>query len=249
MKTIGLLGGMSWESTVTYYQLINQMVNQQLGGLHSAKLILHSVDFQYIENCQKQGEWDAAGKVLADAALSLQTAGAECIVLCTNTMHKVASHITSKISIPFIHIADATISALQADNIQRVALLGTQYTMTQPFYKERLIDAGLSVLIPEQQAIEKINQIIFTELCKGIISSASKNYFLSVINQLREQGAESVILGCTEIGLLIQSTDTSIPLYDTTYLHAEAAVKWGLGEGYIVGSLSAKILQGAKNRV
>ena len=220
MKTIGLLGGMSWESTIPYYRLINEGIKQRLGGLHSAQGLLHSVDFHEIEECQRRGEWDKTGDILAEAALGLQRAGAEGIVLCTNTMHKVADAIESRCSLPFLHIADATGRAITGAGMTRVALLGTRYTMEQDFYKERLIQSGLKVLIPETPQRELINRVIFDELCLGTISPESRSGFLSIIRELAQKGAQGVILGCTEIGLLIRQEDTEIPLFDTTVIHA-----------------------------
>lgn len=223
MKTIGLIGGMSWESTVTYYQIINEAVKERLGGLHSAKCILYSVDFQEIEECQARGDWEKSGEILADAAVSLERAGADFIVICTNTMHKVAPVIQKAVAIPVIHIADATAAELKRKNISKVALLGTKYTMLQEFYKERLMAHGVEVLIPDDAGVELVNRVIYEELCLGIISEASKAEFLRIILELESQGAEGVILGCTEIGLLVKQQDTSVPLFDTTVIHATKA--------------------------
>lgn len=223
MKTIGLIGGMSWESTVTYYQIINEAVKERLGGLHSAKCILYSVDFQEIEECQARGDWEKSGEILADAAVSLERAGADFIVICTNTMHKVAPVIQKAVSIPVVHIADATAAELKRKNISKVALLGTKYTMLQEFYKERLMAQGVEVLIPDDAGVELVNRVIYEELCLGIISEASKAEFLRIILELESQGAEGVILGCTEIGLLVKQQDTSVPLFDTTVIHATKA--------------------------
>lgn len=223
MKTIGLIGGMSWESTVTYYQVINQMVAKSLGGLHSAKTLLYSVDFQEIELCQANGEWDKSALILIDAAKRLQIAGADFIVICTNTMHKVADQIQAAITIPIIHIADVTAKKLIQQGIKTVALLGTKYTMEQDFYKSKLIDQGLIVLIPDQEDRNVVNQIIYDELCKGIIKPASKQAYLTIVDKLVERGAQGVILGCTEIGLLISQSDRNIPFFDTALIHAEAA--------------------------
>lgn len=223
MKTIGLIGGMSWESTVTYYQVINQMVAKSLGGLHSAKTLLYSVDFQEIEHCQANGEWDKSTLILIDAAKRLQIAGADFIVICTNTMHKVANQIQAAITIPIIHIADVTAKKLIQQGIKTVALLGTKYTMEQDFYKSKLIDQDLTVLIPDQEDRNVVNQIIYDELCKGIIKPASKQAYLTIVDKLVERGAQGVILGCTEIGLLISQSDRNIPFFDTALIHAEAA--------------------------
>ncbi|WP_194955855.1 aspartate/glutamate racemase family protein [Faecalispora jeddahensis] len=223
MKTIGLLGGMSWESTVTYYQVINEIVNQELGGLHSAKILLYSVDFAEIEKCQADGDWDKSADILSAAAKNLEKAGADFIVICTNTMHKVAPQIQSKIGIPILHIAEATADELKRCNITTVALLGTKYTMTQAFYKEKLTRAGITVLIPDEQEIETVNDIIYQELCLGIISESSKEKYRDIIKALAKRGAEGVILGCTEIGMLIQQRDTDLPVFDTTRIHASKA--------------------------
>ncbi|WP_447497663.1 aspartate/glutamate racemase family protein [Clostridioides difficile] len=225
MKTIGLIGGMSWESTITYYQVINTVIKERLGGLHSSKCILYSVDFQEIEECQSSGNWEKSAKILADAAIKLQEAGADFIVICTNTMHKVSDKIQESIHIPLLHIADVTAAVLREKEIKKVALLGTKYTMEQDFYKNVIINNGIEVLIPNEEDRIIVNDTIFNELCLGIISESSKKAFLSIIDKLGKQGAEAVILGCTEIGLLIKQNDTSIPLFDTTVIHAiEAAL-------------------------
>ncbi|EGT5134988.1 TPA: aspartate/glutamate racemase family protein [Clostridioides difficile] len=225
MKTIGLIGGMSWESTITYYQVINTVIKERLGGLHSSKCILYSVDFQEIEECQSSGNWEKSAKILADAAIKLQEAGANFIVICTNTMHKVSDKIQESIHIPLLHIADVTATVLREKEIKKVALLGTKYTMEQDFYKNVIINNGIEVLIPNEEDRIIVNDTIFNELCLGIISESSKKAFLSIIDKLGKQGAEAVILGCTEIGLLIKQNDTSIPLFDTTVIHAiEAAL-------------------------
>ncbi|WP_461203399.1 aspartate/glutamate racemase family protein [Enterococcus sp. N342-3-1-2] len=228
MKTIGLLGGMSWESTITYCQQINKQINEALGGLHSAQILLASVDFEAIEACQKNNEWEKSGEILAGYAQSLERAGADFLLICTNTMHKVAPQIQQAISIPIIHIADATVTNLQAKQIKKVALLGTTYTMTQDFYKQRVIDQGIDVLIPDEAAISELNRIIFDELCHGVIKETSKATFLRAIRDLQKRGAEGVILGCTEIGLLIEQPDVDLPVFDTTLIHAKAAVELAL---------------------
>ena len=229
MKTIGLLGGMSWESTIPYYRLINEGVKQSLGGLHSAKILLHSVDFHEIEECQSNGDWQRAGEILAQAAVGLQQAGAEGIVLCTNTMHKVTEAIESACDVPFLHIADATGRAIQKQQMNNVALLGTRYTMEQDFYRGRLqTEFGISTLIPEADDRQKINQIIFDELCLGEFSEASRDYYLGVIDQLAEQGAHGVIFGCTEIGLLVPTELSPLPVFDTAAIHAQDAVAFML---------------------
>ena len=225
MKTIGLLGGMSWESTVTYYQTINEVVRQELGGLHSARVLLYSVDFSEIEKCQADGDWEKSADILSKAAENLEKAGADFIVICTNTMHKVAPQIQSRIKVPIIHIAEATADELRNHNITKVALLGTKYTMTQDFYKEKLEKAGIVVLIPNEKEIEAVNDIIYHELCLGVISEPSKAKYLGIIDRLAKHGAQGVILGCTEIGLLIQQKDTVLPVFDTTTIHASRAAK------------------------
>ncbi|WP_238902824.1 MULTISPECIES: aspartate/glutamate racemase family protein [unclassified Clostridium] len=223
MKTIGLIGGMSWESTVTYYQIINEVVKKQLGGLHSAKVVLYSVDFQEIEECQSNGDWDKSAEILGGSAKKLEQAGADFIVICTNTMHKVAPNIQKEIQIPIIHIAEATAEKLIENNIYKVALLGTKYTMTQDFYKDKLIEKGIEVLIPNDSDVEIVNNIIYDELCLGIISEKSKSEYIRIIDKLKEDGAQGVILGCTEIGLLIGQEDTLLPVFDTTQIHATKA--------------------------
>lgn len=223
MKTIGLIGGMSWESTVTYYQIINEIVKQQLGGLHSARILLYSVDFDEIERCQSSGDWNKAASLLADIARKLEKAGADFIVICTNTMHKVVPQIQQSIDIPVLHIAEATAEELKTHNIRKVGLLGTMYTMTQDFYRNKLVEKDIGVVIPSPEDIIEINDIIYNELCRGIISASSKRKYLSIIEKLQKQGAEAVILGCTEIGLLIKQKDVSLPVYDTTRIHAEKA--------------------------
>ena len=221
MKTIGLIGGMSWESTVTYYQLLNRMINQKMGGFHSAKCILYSVDFAEIEECQAKGEWEKSGDILAEAAKSLEKAGADYIAICTNTMHKVFDQVQGKISIPLIHIAMATAEELMQENISKVALLGTKYTMTQDFYKDKLLEVGIEVLIPCENDIEKINSVIFNELCQGVIQEQSRYEFIRIIGELEKQGAQGIILGCTEIGLIIKQEDVLARLFDTTIIHAK----------------------------
>ena len=229
MKTIGLLGGMSWESTIPYYRLINEGVKQRLGGLHSAQILLHSVDFHEIELCQSQGDWQKAGDILAQAAVGLQQAGAEGIVLCTNTMHKVAEAIETACDVPFLHIADATGRAISQQKMTNVALLGTRYTMEQDFYRGRLQqEFGINTLIPGQDERQKINQIIFDELCLGEFSDTSRDYYLSVIETLARQGAEGVIFGCTEIGLLGPTARSPLPVFDTAAIHAADAVEFML---------------------
>lgn len=228
MKTIGMIGGMSWESTVTYYQMVNQVVKERLGGFHSAKCILYSVDFDEIEACQAKGEWEKSGEILADAAVNLERSGADFIIICTNTMHKVADQIQAKVNIPTLHIAEVTAGRLKENTIEKVALLGTKYTMQQDFYKSKLIEQGIEVLIPNEADIEVINHTIYNELCLGSVLETSKKEFIRIIEELADKGAEGVILGCTEIGLLIKQEDVSIPVFDTTIIHATKAALYAI---------------------
>lgn len=229
MRTIGLIGGMSWESTVSYYQKINQEIKQQLGGLHSAKIILHSVDFAQIERLQHQGKWLELAEILCEAAQGLERAGADCIVICTNTMHKVADRIQNTTQLPLIHIADATAKVLLADNINKVGLLGTRFTMEQNFYTGRLVDKfAIEVITPPEQDRELVHQIIYNELCLGQINPTSRAAYLNIIQNLYEQGAQGVILGCTEIAMLVGPEDTTVPLYNTTEIHALSAVQFAI---------------------
>ncbi len=228
MKTIGLIGGMSWESSAEYYRMLNEQMKQRLGGLHSAECLMHSVDFEEIERFQSQGKWDEAGERLANVARSLEKGGAELIVLCTNTMHKVISSIEEAVSVPVLHIADATAKEIRANHLHTVGLLGTKYTMEQNFYKERIQGSGIEVLIPEAAERDIINEIIFNELCLGEINDTSKVKYRQAIQNLINRGAEGIILGCTEIGLLIQDEDAAVPLFDTAKIHVEAAVKQAL---------------------
>ncbi|WP_419571369.1 aspartate/glutamate racemase family protein [Rheinheimera sp.] len=223
MKTIGLLGGMSWESTIPYYRQINEQVKQQLGGLHSARLVLYSVDFQQIEQLQRSGDWVQAGAVLAQAGQALQAAGADFIVLCTNTMHKVAAAIEAAVTIPLLHIADPTAQAITNAGLKTVGLLGTRFTMEQAFYRERLRQHGLKVLVPEEAERELVHQVIYQELCLGQVRDESRLQYQQVMQQLVAEGAQAIILGCTEIGLLVGPADAAVPLFDTTALHARAA--------------------------
>jgi aspartate racemase len=228
MKTIGLIGGMSWESTIPYYKIINEYVGNELGGLHNARIILYSVEFSELENYMSAGEWDKIEKILSDAAVKLQDAGAEVILICTNTMHKMFSSIKEKVNVPMIHIADATGDQLEKDGFKKVALLGTKYTMTEDFYKSRLIDRGFEVLIPNEEDIETVNDVIFDELCCGIINEKSRDDYSLIIAKLKAQGAEAVILGCTEIGGLIRQEDSVLPIFDTTVIHAESAARFAV---------------------
>ncbi|GAK61172.1 aspartate racemase [Candidatus Vecturithrix granuli] len=231
MKTLGLLGGMSWESSLEYYRIINETVKAKLGGLHSAKCVLYSVDFAEIELLQNQGKWDEATAYLCNAAHSIERAGAECLLICTNTMHKMADDIQAQIQIPVLHIADAAAQRIQTQELHTVGLLGTKFTMEQDFYKGRLTERyGLSVLIPNEAEREEVHRVIYEELCLGKIQPSSKERFLAIIQQLQQQKAEGIILGCTEIPLLIQQADCPIPLFDTTRIHAEAAVEYMLGD-------------------
>jgi len=228
MKTIGLLGGMSWESTQTYYRLINEGVKARLGGLHSAKLVLFSVDFAEIEALQHKGDWPATADILSGAGMSLQRAGADFLVIGTNTMHKVAPEIERAIQIPLLHIADATARVLKQDGVTRVGLLGTRFTMEQAFYRDRLEDAGIEVITPDEAQRDEVHRVIYEELCRGKINPESRDAYLDIVSSLSGRGAQAVILGCTEIGLLIRQADTSVPLYDTTEIHAAQAVELAL---------------------
>ena len=227
MKTIGLLGGMSWESTLGYYRAINEGIKKTLGGLHSAKIAMYSVDFAPIEKLQHTGDWEGTAKILSEAAQGIQAAGADFLLICTNTMHKVAPQIEAAIQIPLLHIADATAEILVNGGIQSVGLLGTAFTMEQEFYKGRLINNyGLQVLVPNEDDRQIVHRIIYQELCLGKIESNSKSEYLRIIDTLAAQGAEAVILGCTEIGMLVNQTDTNVRLLDTTAIHAEKAVEY-----------------------
>jgi aspartate racemase len=229
VKVIGLIGGMSWESTVPYYREINRAVQARLGGLHSAKIVLYSVDFHEIEQLQHAGAWDEAGKLLAQAARALEAAGAEGLVLCTNTMHKVADAIQAAVCIPLLHIADPTAQAIQRAGHVTVGLLGTRFTMEQGFYKDRLRERfGLNVLVPNERDRETVHRVIYQELCLGNIVDTSREAFRTVMAQLVAQGAQAIILGCTEISLLVGAADATVPLYDTTRVHAEHAAQWAL---------------------
>ena len=232
MKTIGLIGGMSWESTVPYYRQINEVVKDRLGGLHSAKLVLYSVDFHEIERLQHSGDWEAAGQVLAEAARSLERAGADFLVLCTNTMHKVAAPIEAAVAIPLLHIADATGAEIRRAGHSVVGLLGTRFTMEQAFYRDRLRDSyGLQVLVPGEDDRRVIHQVIYDELCLGVTNAASRAEYRRIMSDLVSQGAQAIILGCTEISLLVGPQDASVPLFDTTAIHAISAAEKSLGLG------------------
>ena len=228
MKTIGLLGGMSWESTIPYYKIINEYVGKELGGLHSARIILYSVEFNELESYMSAGNWDSIAKVLTDAAVKLEQAGADVVLICTNTMHKLYPEIQKNIKIPMIHIADAAADELEKHGIKKAALLGTKYTMTEDFYKSRLLSRGLEVLIPGEEDIQLVNSVIFDELCRGIITEKSRSDFAAVIAKLKAEGAEAVILGCTEIGMLVRQEDSVLPVFDTTVIHAESAARFAV---------------------
>lgn len=230
MKTIGLLGGMSWESTALYYQQINKMVHGKLGKLHSAKVIINSVDFEEIAALQAKGLWQEAGAYLAEQALNLEKAGADCILVCTNTMHKIAPQIEDAITVPFIHIADATAKEIVSQNIGKVALLGTAFTMEQDFYKARLQDYGIDVVIPNEADRKIVHSIIYEELCLGVINPDSQQKYIAIVEELIAEGAEGIILGCTEICMLIGEVQFSVPLFDTTAIHAKEAVSFSLNE-------------------
>ena len=228
MKLIGLLGGMSWESTESYYRAINQGVKQRLGGLHSAKIALISVDFAEIEALQHRGDWDKTADILAQGAQSLQRAGADFMLICTNTMHKVVPQIQAQVDLPILHIADATARVLLADGVRKTGLLGTRFTMEQDFYRERLISHGIEVVVPEESERQQVHRIIYDELCLGQINDDSRQQYLQIIERLQDRGCEAVILGCTEISLLVRPDDTQVPLYDTTAIHAQQAVDQAL---------------------
>ena len=230
MKTIGLIGGMSWESTVTYYQLLNEGVKDALGGLHSAKVLLYSVDFFEIESLMSRGDWDKAADLLGGVAARLENAGADMILICTNTLHKVAPQVQSRIRVPLVHIAVAAAEALTAQGISRVGLLGTKYTMTQAFYRDKLVERGIEVLIPEGDDIDLVNRVIFDELCLGIVKEESRADYLRVIADLQQRGAQGILLGCTELGLIVAREDVSLPLFDTTEIHAKKALVLALAE-------------------
>ena len=229
MKTIGIIGGMSWESTALYYRLLNEGVREQLGGLHSASILLDSCDFAEMEKLQTSGDWASIGEVLSDRALKLQEAGAEGILIATNSMHEVADVVEGVIRVPFLHIADAVGEAIIGDGLDTVGLLGTSFTMERPFYTGRLKDRfGIDALIPESGERNQVHRIIYKELCRGVVDDSSKHAYLKIMDELVRKGAQAIVLGCTEIGLLVGEGDTEIPMYDTARLHAEAAVEWML---------------------
>ncbi len=228
MKTIGLIGGMSWESTIPYYRIINEYVGKELGGLHSARIILYSVEFDELEKFMSSGNWDSIAEILSDAAVKLEQAGADVVLICTNTMHKLYPKIREKVTVPMIHIADAAADALETHGIKKTALLGTRYTMTEDFYTSRLKARGFEVVIPREEDIQLVNTVIFDELCHGITTEKSRSDFSRIIAEMKAEGAEAVILGCTEIGMLIRQEDSVLPVFDTTILHAESAARFAL---------------------
>jgi aspartate racemase len=231
MKTIGLIGGMSWESSLEYYRIINEMVREHLGGLHSARIVMHSFDFAQIAELQNKGDWDQAAKTLADAAKRLEKAGAEVLVICTNTMHKSADHVQKNVHIPLLYIADATAEQIKAKGLKKVGLLGTKFTMEDDFYKGRLSDKhGIEVIIPDEHERQIINQVIFDELCIGQVKQDSKENLRRIMQNLAENGAEGIILGCTEICLLVGKRDAAIPIFDTTKIHATSAGRFALSQ-------------------
>ncbi|CNJ12076.1 aspartate/glutamate racemase family protein [Yersinia mollaretii] len=229
MKILGLIGGMSWESTIPYYRMINQQVKAQLGGLHSAKIILYSVDFHEIEQLQAKGDWHTAAKILSDAAVSLKLAGAEVVVVCTNTMHKVADDIKAASGLPLLHIADATAAQIKQQGINKIGLLGTRYTMEQDFYRGRLTEKhDIEVITPDSADREIINRIIYEELCLGVIKDSSRQEYRRIMGKLEQQGVQGIIFGCTEITLLVNAQDAHVPVFDTTAIHATAAAEYAL---------------------
>lgn len=239
MKTLGLIGGMSWESTLPYYRIVNERVRERLGGLHSAKLVLHSVDFAEIEALQRAGDWNAAGAILADAARGLHAASAQAIVVCTNTMHLVAPQVEAAAGLPLLHIADATAARIRDAGLSRVALLGTRFTMERDFYRRRIEAAGIATLVPDAREREIVHRVIYDELCLGQLHEVSRDAYRGIVDGLIAQGAQGAILGCTEIGLLLRESDVSVPLFDTARIHAEAAADWALGDSTVFSRVSA----------
>ena len=229
MKTIGMIGGMSWESSIEYYRIVNQAVREKLGGLHSAKSIMYSVEFAEIEELQHQNQWDKLAEIMVEAGRSLEKGGADFVIICTNTMHKLYDEVQQSIKIPMLNIADATAEKIKSDGIDRIALLGTRFTMEEDFYKSRLVEKyGLEVMIPSPEQMETVHRVIYDELCAGIIKPDSKHRYAAIIQDMVAQGAGGVILGCTEIGLLVKPEDSPVPLFDTTEIHARAAVDYAL---------------------
>jgi len=233
MKTIGLLGGMSWESSLEYYRLVNQEVKQTLGGFHSAKCLMYSVDFDEIEKYQHEGDWDKATDVMIEAARTLEKGGADFVVICTNTMHKMFEEVQSAINIPLLHIVDAVLHEIKNKGIESVGLLGTRFTMEEDFYVNRIKSHGVNALIPQAEERKIVHRVIYEELVMGKILSESREVYKKIIHHLEQQGAQGIILGCTEIGSLIKPDNVSIPIFDTTYWHAVAAVRIALGENKI----------------
>ncbi len=232
MKVIGLIGGMSWNSTLEYYRIINESFTRRLGGLHSARLVLYSLDFDEIQRAQHEGRWDDMTRVLVDAGNAVKRAGADFLVICTNTMHKVTDDVEEKVGLPVLHIVDVTGDAIRERGLHRIGLLGTRFVMTEPFYQERLRDRfTIEVFVPEEGYIDTIHKIIYNELCEGKIKDSSRRVCADIISRLVEEGAEGIVLGCTELPLLIQPGDIHAPIFDTTRLHAEAAVNLALAEG------------------
>lgn len=228
MKTIGLIGGLSWESTASYYRYINEGIKERLGGLHSAKCLLYSFDFAEVVQLQKTGQWQKAAALLAEAAVKLEASGCDVVLICTNTMHTVAAEVQRAVSIPLLHIIDVTANEVKRQSIRKVGLLGTQYTMEQSFYRDRLEELGIEAIIPQEADRNRVHEVIFQELCRGELNPSSKQEYLQIIERLRAQGAEGIILGCTEIPLLLHEGDGPLPLFDTTYIHANAAVEFAL---------------------
>ncbi|WP_432719284.1 aspartate/glutamate racemase family protein [Jeongeupia wiesaeckerbachi] len=230
MKTIGLIGGMSWESTVVYYQEINRRIAQTLGGVHSARIVVDSIDFAELVPLQERGDWDAAGQLLAGSARRLAAAGADIVLIGANTMHKVAADVEAATTLPLLHIADATAAQLRADSHTRVGLLGTRYTMEQAFYTGRLAEHGIETLIPDPGGRDRVHRVIYDELCKGVFSEAGRTIYRAEMAALATRGASAIVLGCTEIGLLVTGDDSPVPLFDTALIHAQAAADWALGD-------------------
>jgi len=229
MKTIGMIGGMSWESSLEYYRILNETVKARLGGLHSARCLMYSVDFAEIEELQHQGKWDEATEMMIDAAKRIENGGADFLIICTNTMHKMADEVQQNIKIPLLHIADATAEKIKSHGLKKIGLLGTRFTMEEEFYKGRLVNRHrLNVSIPNSDKREIVHRVIYDELCKGEIKESSKAKFIEIMNHLVKDGADGIILGCTEIGLLVKQEDSRVPLFDTTKIHAEAAVDFAL---------------------
>lgn len=235
MRKIGLIGGMSWESTLEYYRIINEEVKRRLGGLHSARVVMDSVDFDAIEKLQHEGEWGKLGDILVESAQNLERAGADCVLICTNTMHKCADQVAGSVDIPLIHLADATGELVKEQGLKRIGLLGTKFTMEQDFYKGRLVEKfGLDVIVPDDEDREVVHRVIYDELCLGNIRDESKRKYLAIIENMIDDGAEGIILGCTEIPLLVKQEDVSVPVFDTTYIHAISAVDFALKEEVVV---------------